>query len=354
MRHLIVTLITHVVIIPILIMAVSWNHKKAWGQDTSSGRYSDDLEAYGGISAAYSGGGTSAADEITAIRANPAMIAQSKKYRMRGTFHWPTYGRTFYQAGVVDGTGPVKAGIQYTAPLDRSFEDPLEAAQNLNLTERQNLIWGMQTIQRFNLSLAQSFGKLSVGITGSYVEGMQRPYRSYSSTLTQGITLGMGISAPITESLIVSASAENLNNQRLSDLAPTIYRAGVSTWIAEVVGIHGDFIHRQRVRSEWVLVPPQNQPDDPTTISLLDQRPSLSRTEQSIVTGVELNLENILKIVGSYRHEIGSDGLQRRSLSGGIAISQGLYKITYTVRRPYLSDHHLHQAVSLSLIFEFS
>ena len=322
----------------------------------SAGYYSDDLEAYGGESGAYSGGGSGVFNDIEAIRASPALIASSQAYRVGASFHWPTYGRSFYQAGVVDGTSTIKAGLIYTAPLNRSYqEDPLEKSSVLkSYTHRQDALWGMQTIQKFNLTLAQSWGdKLMLGITGAYIQGLQRPYRSFKIEPTNGVTLGFGLAAHITPTMTFAASAENLNNHALTDLAPIIYRVGGSGAIfKDIIRLYADYLHRERVRSEWVLIHPKNTTAEPNWQSLFENRSSLSAYEQSVVGGIEVTLEKMIKIIGSYRHEISANGFDRRSFGSGISINSELYKISYTIKRSSLSHSKLHQTVSLHITFE--
>lgn len=322
----------------------------------TSGYYSDDLEAYGGASGAYSGGGTGAATNIEAIRTSPALIALQDDYRIGGSYHWPAYGRSFYQVGVVDGTSPIKAGVLYTAPRDRIYDDdPLEnpSLRVQSTTDLQDLLWGMSTIQKVNLSLAQAFGKVAVGITGAYIDGMKRPYRSFKLAQTTGVTIGFGLAAQLPAGLTMAAAVENLNNQDLVDLAPTIYRLGISGFAyKDIARLHGDYLRRERVRSEWTLIKPKTARDQPQWQSLFEQRPSLSAYEHSFVGGIELTLENTLKLIGSYRHEIGTHGLDRQGFSGGIAIISGIYEITYTIKQAHRQHQRLHQTASLNFSFD--
>ena len=342
-----------------LVTQLTPNLSTALAQEASTdpeirGHLSDDIEAYGGMSAAYSGGGTSAAQQIEAIRLSPGMIGLTQKYRVAANYHWPRYGRSFYQAGVVDGTGPVKAGVLYTAPLDRTYLDPHHENSVFfsSFGERQNTVWGMRTIQKVHLTVAQTFGSLSLGVNGAYVEGMMRPYRSFQEQKHTGITFGFGGSAKHSDFRFALA-AENINNQQLKDLAPTIYRAGIS-WLPYdgMIGIHVDYLHRQRVRSEWVLVKEKDSADDPAWESLFSQRSSLSAYERSVVGSIETQFQGVMKLVGSFRAEIGSDGFSRRSYGAGIAVAPELYEISYSIRRPDLTSTKTHQTVSLAITFE--
>lgn len=322
----------------------------------TSGYYSDDLEAYAGASGAYSGGGSGALTDIAAIRASPAIIALQDDYRIGASYHWPAYGRSFYQVGVVDGTSPIKAGVLYTAPRDRIYDD--ESLDNPSLLMQstsylQDMLWGMKTIHKVNLSLAQAFGRVAVGITGAYIDGMKRPYRSFKLTQATGITIGFGVAAQLPSDLTVAASVENLNNRNLVDLAPTIYRLGFSGFAYKsILSVHGDYLRRERVRSEWTLIKPKTARDQAHWQSLFEQRPSLSAYEHSLVGGIALTLENTFKLMGSYRHEIGSNGLNRQGLSGGISIISGIYEITYTIKQTHRQHRGLHQTASLNFSFD--
>ena len=348
-------MINGLVIIASLLIAQFYTTPSWANESTSVGYYSDDLEAYGGESGAYSGGGSGVFNDIEAIRASPALIASSQDYRIGASFHWPTFGRSFYQAGVVDGTSTIKAGFLYTAPLNRSYQDPHEDSSLLkSYTHRQAALWGMRTIQKFNLTLAQALGdKLMLGITGAYIQGMQRPYRSFKLEPTNGVTLGFGLAAHITPTITLAAAVENLNNHALTDLAPIIYRVGGSgTILKNIVRLYADYLHRERVRSEWVLIHPKNTTSEPNWQSLFEHRSSLSAYEQSIVGGIEVTLEKMLRLIGSYRHEVSTNGFDRQSFGGGISINSELYKISYTIKQSNLNHTKLHQTVSLHLTFE--
>ncbi|MCY4380087.1 MAG: hypothetical protein OXC40_00750 [Proteobacteria bacterium] len=330
-----------------------FNHTYA----ADKGYPSSDLEVSGGLSGGMIGGGVTAFSGVEAIRINPAMLSQSTDYQVSGSFHWPTYGRNFYQGAIVDGTGPVKAGLLYTAPLNRTFDDSWLKADNntqntthLSQTNRESLVWGMKTIQKFNLSLAQSFQKISFGITGAYLEGMMRKYRSFHLEQVSGVTFGIASFFPINQQLLLGVSCENLNNQQIVQLAPTIFRAGFG-WLlsSSHLAIHGDYLRRQRVRSEWILVKKKETPEDPNWSSMFDERDIISDYEQSVVASIKGQFQEIIVVTGAYRMEIGNHGLERQGLAAGISVAPELYSISYTIQRPDLSSPALHQSVSLAI-----
>lgn len=333
------------------------------------GRVPDDIEAWGGHGGGFGGGGTAAVEGLAAVRLNPARLGSAQSYEIYGAFHWPSYGKNFYQLGVVDGSGPVKAGLLFTAPLKKEFTDPYNSSDAQASTDdktvgdtgefeddvrmRSDALWGTRLLQRFNLGLAHSWSGISLGVNGSYLKGWMRTHRSFVFKQRDGITFGVGIVAEVTPQISVAVSAENLNNNAVKDLAPTFYRGGVSWWILEkLVALNADYVQRQRVRSEWVEVVLREDSDDRGWRSLFENHDELSSYEKRLIISAGMMVQNLMRLSLGYAHEVGSHGLKRRSLAGDVAVLSDIYAFSYQVRWPYLQDDSLHQKVELSLKIE--
>lgn len=341
------------------------------------GRVSDEIESSGPL---Y-GGGTGGGRGLGVLRQNPSRLTATPGYEVYGVFHWPSYGKNFYQLGVIDGTGPVKAGLLYTAPFRPEFTNPYDKelgsspeastdessletddspsiapprepahAFDDDVRDRSDGFWGTHLRHRFNLGIAHQWGKIHLGINASYLEGWVRHHRSFKYRQRDGVTFGVGGSTEIFYGVYVGGSVENLGNHSLGDLAPTFYRAGVSWLLAEgIISLHGDYIHRQRVRSEWVEVTEKHSPDDRGWNSFFDHTTKLSDYERTLRLAGEAVVQNLLRITVGYAHEIGPHNLGRQSLAGGLALRSDIYSLSYEIRRPYLKDKSLHQKVQLSL-----
>ena len=61
-----------------------------------------EYESDGGHSLGFGHGGVAAVSGQSSVKANPAMLPLEKHYRVSAGYHWPVFGREYYQAGVVD------------------------------------------------------------------------------------------------------------------------------------------------------------------------------------------------------------------------------------------------------------
>src|SRR5262245_12398472 len=123
----------------------------------------DEYETTSGHGVAMNNAGYAANDPISAIRANPALMAQQKAYQVSGGYHWPMEGREYFQAAVVDSkTSNVAAGVCYTG-----YTDDYAYARDDDRASK----FDSPIIRRGVLGLAQTFGQLQMGIGGTYVEG---------------------------------------------------------------------------------------------------------------------------------------------------------------------------------------
>ena len=221
-------------------------------------RIPDEFEAIGGHALGLGHGGMAAISGLSSIRANPAMLAMTKQYSVVGGYHWPTYGRNFYQVGVVDSnTSNLAAGLIYNGfmdgpedsfeGLDRQFDSPVKS--------------------RISLGFAGTSQLLAFGVSGSFVTAVSTEGSELKET--KGLTLGLGVVGLLTPAIRFGLSAENLNNKEVAFVAPRTYRAALA-YTLERVTLHLDWKRRDRVDgfelepelSYFSLAGPGNQAPD--------------------------------------------------------------------------------------------
>jgi hypothetical protein len=312
----------------------------------ANGVVSDEIEAAGGNSIGLAGGGGAALNDHSSVRVNPAMLASSTRYQVTGTYYWPSYGRDFYQIGVVDGTNKkLTAGVIYTSYGD-DFVDPYKV--NLSSEEREAALYDSKTKRKITVGLASTFGKIAIGLAGTQVEGHTKEENSFNFIEKKALTVGIGAAALMSKSLRFGASVENLNNTQVVDLAPTIKRAGIAFLMdGGRASLHADYIERQRISSEFET--------DLSVIDILENGVNTRDESEIIDTKVErkavlsgtVNVQNMLRLSLGYASEI--DSGSRSQLAGGVAIVSEGYTLSYQVSNPYLSGNNLNQAVALSI-----
>jgi hypothetical protein len=273
-------------------------------------------------------------DGASAIRANPALLALQKQYTVTAGYHWPTVGRDYFQAAVVDSqTSPVAAGVSYTG-----FSNDYEYFRE----NRDASPFDSPLIRRGSIGIAQSFGVLALGVGGTYVES--RPTWSDRYRLTQtdknirGVGLNLGVAAPLTSDISVGGSVENVSNNKIKDYAPRTIRAGLAYSFTKMVVGFLDFRQRERV-SEFEA---QSKVD----LEAPEVEASQLLPERMAIASFSAHLQDVLRLVGSYGQSLTDD---RRSLAGGLAVVTKNFSLSYTVAQPYMKLSSAHQAVTLSL-----
>ncbi|MCY4444083.1 MAG: hypothetical protein OXC44_04715 [Proteobacteria bacterium] len=327
-----------------------------FGDSSKHGRISDEIESFGGHSTSMVGGGGAALDGLAAVRLNPSLLMSADAYRITAAYHWPSYGRSYYQLGIVDGTGPVKAGMVFSAPLNLTFDDPFTLAESLEEGEEvgvesyRDAFWGTGINQRFNLGLAYSVGKVALGVSGSYLRGWMRRRRTFTYTQEDGITFGGGASVLILPNLRVGASVEHLGNEAVRDLAPTFYRGSVAWLISGgIASLHADYLQRQRVRSEWVLVEDRDTASDPAWRSLFEDQETINSFEKMVIGSASLLIQDLVRLSAGFGYEFGDEVFARRTVGGGLALLSDMYVLSYSIKKPYFDASKLHQNLSLSV-----
>lgn len=299
----------------------------------------DEYETTSGHGIAMNNAGYAANDSYTAVRANPALVAVQKQYAVSAGYHWPVAGRDYFQAGVVDSkTSSVAAGVSYTGYQDdytyvETGDDPTSGASP----------YDSPVIRRGVIALAQSFGVLSFGIGGTYVEA--HPIR-YSEAFNngddrvKGTGLNFGLAAGLAKGLAVGGSVENASNRKIADYAPRTYRAGVAYQLSPALTGHLDARQRDRVAQFETDQPIFLEGEDAEDASILEN------PERMIIGSLVGQVQEFLRLIGSYGQSVTDE---RRSLAGGVALNSKNFSLSYTIARPYMKQSATHQAVALSL-----
>lgn len=295
-------------------------------------RIPDEYEAVGGHSLGFGNGGTAALTGVSAVRVNPAMISLEKTYVVSAGYHWPTFGRDFYQAGVVDSqTSKIGAGVSYTG-----FSDKLESSLKKN-----EMGFDSPVTKRLSVGLAQVAGKVALGISGHFISSLEKSQRLIERK--KGITLGAGVAGMLTETLRFGLSAENLNNKKMKEYAPLTLRAGLAYMMAGGdVTVQLDLRRRERV-SRF-----ETEPDRGYYAQIaFDELQVLEKPEDMVITSFSSRIYDMVRIVGSYGVSMSKKD-PRKTLSGGIAIVQKKFSLSYAVTQPQIDDHKVHTNINLN------
>jgi hypothetical protein len=325
-----------------IVLLVAGGQLTAYGQ----GFVSDEVEAVGGNSLGLAGGGTAALNDQSAVRANPAMLASTDRYQVAGSYQWPSFGRSFYQLGVIDGSNKeLSAGVLYTAYQD-DFADPYKTG--LTKSEKEEALYDSKTVRKISAAVASTFSNLAVGLSGTQVEGFVKEENGFEFSKKTSLTMGVGAAALLSKAFRIGASIENLNNKNVADIAPQIIRAGAALLLdGGRISIHGDYVDRQRVSTEFSddltatdVFGGQAEQDSIGSITNKD------RERKGVISGT-VSVQNMVRLSAGYAQEIGTG--DRSQLAAGVAIVSQGYTLSYQAGSPYLKAGELNQAVSLSI-----
>jgi hypothetical protein len=296
-------------------------------------RLPNEYEVTSGHGVAMNNGGYAGNDAVSAIRANPALLPMTHAYTVSAGYHWPTVGRDFFQASVVDAkTSPIAAGVTYTG-----FNDDYRYA----LEDQDSSPYDSPVVRRGVLGAGQQFGNVAMGIGGTYVEGhtlwSKRVERDIGDERVRGFGLNAGIAGSVADGMMAGLSVENASNRKIKDYAPRTYRGGIA--YAFTQDVRGFVDYRQRERVPEFEPAAQLTLDEPTSTETLPD-------EQMGIASLVAEVQDFLRLIASYGQDFADD---RRSAAGGVAVVNKNFTLSYTVSRPYMQDQATHQAVALSL-----
>lgn len=296
-------------------------------------RLPDEIEAVGGQAAAQGHSGVASVSDVGAIRLNPAMLYQQRSYDISGAYYWPANGRSFYKVGVIDGvTSQMVAGLEYTG-----FQEPPRSRQELKDDEVDSPVE-----KRVSVAIAVPAQFFSLGLAAHYVESQDPASDPAAVENIKGISLGAGIVTSITETLRFGASAQNFNNKRVREVAPTVYRVGLSwTDRTGTVLVSGDL--RQRDRSLLLELP-----TSPEQLALVQSQGSYyEKPERMGFVGLQAKTFNMMKIFAAYGRSF--QGPERASASGGVGIFQKNFSFAYAIGRNFPDQGDLQSSLQLTV-----
>lgn len=296
-------------------------------------RIPDEYESAGGHSLAFGQGGSAALTGISAVLMNPAMLAIETDYQISAGYHWPSYGRDFYQAGVVDSrTSVIAAGINYTG-FNKKLSDSLE---------KKEVDFDSPLDNRLSVGLAKVVGNISVGLTGNFLKGHIKSGSLLKKT--SGTTLGLGLAGLITKQIRFGISAQNINNNDVILFAPKTYRAGLAVLMGGGdVTMQIDLKRRERVGG----FESQNSGDKLALVPQLSAD-NLEDPEDLAIFSFSARVYDLLRVIGAYGSSFSSEQ-ERRSISGGLALVQQNFSLSYNLSRPFQEDKQVHSNINLNM-----
>ena len=291
----------------------------------------DEYEATTAADLAMNNAGYAANDPHAGIRVNPALLAGAKAYSVEAGYHWPTSGREFYQAAVVDSkTSNIAAGVSYTGFTDTY--SPEEALKNVDGNVDST------RVRRGIIGFAQAFGNIQAGLGATYIEANKLEADPGDTSRIKGTGVNLGISGALTQELRFGASVENASNRRIADYAPKTIRVGTAYAFSPQVTGYLDYRQRDRVLP---IEGPQAEIGKKIAVIDLTKHP-----EQMVFASLSAQVYDFFRLMGSYGQELSTT---RKSLSGGGAVVNKGMSIAYTMSRPYMANQAAHQAVSLGV-----
>jgi hypothetical protein len=305
-------------------------------------RVPEEYETTGGHSLALGNSGVSAQTGIAAVKLNPGLLAIEKEYSVAAGYNWPSAGREFFQAGVLDSkSADIAAGFLYTGFGEDYGEDPTVSGKDKDA----------RTKRRATLALAKVLKNVSLGISGQFVEAIDDPV---TGTEVKGTTLGFGVAGFFTPQLRFGASVENLANKKVSEYAPRMLRFGVSYLHGGAIVASFDVRQRERIIQmeqgfgstgvETGLTKAEREEKAQQEQQLDDK---YKDPEWMSFASVSATVYDMIRLLGAYGQSIG--GPERKSLSGGIAVGSNNFSLSYSASRPYLTEPEAQQAINATI-----
>jgi len=164
----------------------------------------DEHKGFYGISHGLAGGGSAFVSGLDALRLNPSLILQEKRYKILASYGVPANeGRKFYSLGFIDSfSSPLAAALSYSS-FTRSYEK-----NNLDQTPIKD---------RIHLALAYSFKLISIGALAQKINYYE------ANTEKQLYLFNLGFLFPLNQSFRLAASVENLEKNEKVPSALGIY-----------------------------------------------------------------------------------------------------------------------------------
>lgn len=293
-------------------------------------RVPEEFESTGGHSVGFAQGGVAALSGVSAVRSNPALLAMERQYLLSAGYHWPTYGRPFYQLGVVDAqTSDIAAGVSYTG-----YQEKVEDRWLSN----NRTSFDSPISKRFSVGFAKIFGKVTAGLQGTYISAVRgdgtlrtnnRVFRSHS-----GPTFGLGVAGLFTPQVRFGLSAENLGNKDFREVAPRIIRGGCAFLLGGGdFTAHIDLRHRERVPGFEAVAGESYYGLAQQTVA----QTFVSDPELMAIGSFSARVYDLIRIMGGYGKALGADDL-RSTIAGGVALVNNKFSLSYNLARPDMRE----------------
>ncbi|MCX6109283.1 MAG: hypothetical protein NTZ90_06735 [Proteobacteria bacterium] len=307
----------------------------AYGKADPVPHLPDEYETTSGHGIAMNNAGYAQNDGFTAVRANPALLSTQRDYTVSAGYHWPTAGRDYFQAGVVDAkTSPVAAGVSYTGYTD-DFSYPVDPA---SAKATGASLYDSPVTRRASIAVASVFGQFSLGLGGTYVEAHPAPgstQQQSGATRISGFCLNAGIAASMSPEWHFGAAIENASSRKIKDYDPRTFKIGTAYNASPMLTLFLDARQRDRV-PEY---------EDQISLDNPSQSITLSQPERLVIGSAVAMVQDYLRLTASYGQST-TDG--RRLLSGGAALISKNFTLSYAASRPYMKIPGAHQVVTLS------
>lgn len=286
----------------------------------------NEYESVGGHALGLGNAGVAALGGVSAIRMNPGLLPLEPEYTLSMGYQWPTSGRKFFQAAVVDSvTSSIAAGVTMNG-FDEKYEDFRQRGEVDAPMER-----------RVTLAFGKAFRRLALGINGEYVVGYQQ--EGLNRTQQRGVGVGLGVAGLLTDKIRVGASAENLHNKDIESYSPTIFRAGLAyLMLGGAFSAHVDYRQRQRID--------EFEGETPSIDAVTTEKGKLP-DEKMVMVSASARIYDVLRLLAGYGSEMG--GEKRKTVSGGIGLVHKTFSLTFNVSRPYLAETENQSNINLNL-----
>lgn len=284
----------------------------------------NEYETVGGYTLGMNNSGVAATGGTSAVRVNPGMLPLEQQYGVVAGYYWPTSGRDFYNAGIVDTkTSSVSAGVNYTG-FSKDYDSEIIETDS-------------PVKQRLSLAFAKSFSRISAGLAGHYVVANEENGLEKAKKV-DGIGIGFGVAGLLTPTLRFGASVENMANDKIKNYAPQTIRGGVAYLFGKgQASAHLDYRERERVdQFEGDYKPVPGIPVDK----------GFHDPERMLIASFSAKVYDVLRLLAAYGASITAED-DRQTLSGGIAIVNNAMVINYNIAKPYLKESKIQHGLSL-------
>jgi len=294
----------------------------------------DEYSSSGGEAMALAGGGSVGVRGIDSVVLNPAMLGKAYGYSVNASYHWPRFGRSFFQVGVVDTvTSSVAAGVLYNRSLTK-----YQADEEVN---REQHLLDTPINHRLQLAFAKSFSKIVLGLNLHYVQG-HIPLREKEEEALNVFGVGLGVAMDLSSEFVAGLSINHFGQGKIGYFAPRKIQGGISYFLPSFpLRLNVDYIRRTRVDLEkrYFFLPE----GEDTWLFKDEER----KSEQSIVFSGDVVFKNFIKFLAGYRRTFEE---KKQSFATGVALTNQFYRIAYIMRWPNIKNKtETHQAIMLNV-----